>query len=107
MTDIKYCPNCQKELNVSEQKCPDCGFEFIVEEKKVETNAIVKGEKYDPVPGWLWTVLGFVLPPLGGILYLTLRKSWLHRAENSKDGAMLGLICWAIAIVFILIFFVL
>lgn len=107
MTDIKYCPNCQKELEISEKTCSDCGFEFVVQEKKKETNAIVKGERYDPVPGFLWTVLSFIFPVVGGILYLTLRKKWILRAENCKDGTMLGLICWAIAIVFILIFFVL
>ena len=106
MTDIKYCPNCQKELPISEKNCPDCGFEFIIQEKKEKTNAIVKGEKFDPVPGWLWTIISFICPPLGGILLLAFRKKWIMRAENSKDGAIMGLICWAIAIVFILIFFV-
>lgn len=104
MTDIKYCPNCQKELSCSEHICPECGFEFIVQEKKKETNAIVKGEQFDPVPSWLWFIISFVLPPVGGILLLTFRKKWIMRTDSCKDGAVMGLICWAIALIFILIF---
>ena len=106
MTDIKYCPNCQKELSISEQTCPDCKYEFIIVEKKAETNSVSKTDRYDPTPAFLWTALGFIFPPLGAILYFVLRKKWVLRAENSKDGAVLGIICWAIALVFILIFFV-
>lgn len=104
MSDIKFCPKCQKEVHISETICVDCGYEFVKEKTVVVSNTVDKNDRFDPVPTWLWTVICFILPPVGLILYFCFRKKWHLRADAAKDGAVLGLIVWAIALLFVLFF---
>ena len=34
MSDIKYCPNCQKEVSIKAEVYEDCGFQFAPEKEK-------------------------------------------------------------------------
>lgn len=104
MNEIKYCPNCQLELNKGVSTCPECGFEFVPEKNDEPANVVKKVEKYDPVPAFIWSVLGFILPPVGLILYLVFRKERPTRAENLKDSSVMGLIIWALLFLFFLFF---
>ena len=104
MNDIKYCPNCQLEVNKDVTKCPDCGYEFVPEKNVEPANRVSKVEKYDPVPAFIWSLLGFVLPPVGLILYLVFRKERPTRADNLKDSSLMGLVIWALLLLFFLFF---
>lgn len=104
MSDIKFCPDCQKEVPSSTQTCPDCGYQFVLEKKVQVSNAVNKNDRFDPVPLFLWSVIGFILPPVGVVLYFVFRKNWSQRAESAKDGFVLGALAWAIVILFLFFF---
>lgn len=104
MAEVKYCPGCQKEVEVGVKVCPDCGYEFIVQEKKEVTNAVRKGELFDPTPAFLWTGMSFLIPIVGFILYFVFRKKWIARSEHCKDGAVIGIIVYALVAIFAFFF---
>lgn len=104
MSDIKFCPNCQKEVSIKTEVCADCGFQFAPEKQEEASNKVINIERYDPVPTFLWTVLCFLFPLVGVILYFAFKKEWSIRAEACKDGFIIGAIVWALVIMFLLFF---
>lgn len=106
MSDIKFCPNCQKEVSRKTEVCEDCGFEFAPEKEQEASNKVINIEKYDPVPVFLWTVLSFLFPIVGVILFFVFKKNRSVRAEACKDGFIIGAIVWTLVIMFLLFFMV-
>ena len=104
MSDIKFCPNCQKEVSKDVQVCDDCGYEFAPEKVEEASNKVINIERYDPVPTFLWTAHSFLFPVVGVILFFVFRKNWSARAEACKDGFVIGAIVWALVIMFLLFF---
>lgn len=104
MSDIKFCPNCQKEVSKDTLVCPDCGFEFAPEKEEEASNKVINIERFDPVPTFIWTVLSFLFPVVGVILFFVFRKNWSFRAEACKDGFIIGAIVWALVLMFLFFF---
>lgn len=104
MSDIKYCPNCQKEVSKETLVCEDCGFEFVPEKVVQVTNTRSKIDRFDPVPQILWSIIAFCFPLIGLVLFFLFRKEWPLRAESCKDGIVIGLIIWALVIIFAVFF---
>lgn len=80
MNAIKYCPNCQSVHNIDDKSC-QCGFEFVIKEVEDEiasTNTIVFS---DPIPEFVWKLVGFFAPIAGFILYFLWKKKWPERAK--------------------------
>lgn len=106
MSDIKFCPNCLKEVVKGTEVCDQCGFQFAPEKEEEASNKVINNEKYDPVPTFLWTVLSFLFPVVGVILFFVFKKEWSVRADACKDGFIIGAIVWTLVIMFLLFFMV-
>ena len=103
MSDIKYCPNCQKEVSKEVTNCT-CGYEFVPEKNEEPANVVKKVEKFDPVPGFIWSVVGICTPIVGLVLYFIFKKERPTRADNVKDSSLMGLVIWALLFLFVLFF---
>lgn len=80
MTNIKYCPNCQKENHVEAKNC-QCGYEFFIKEvvdEMASTNTTVIA---DPVPEFVWKLIGIVCPIAGIILGCLWKTKWPERKK--------------------------
>lgn len=101
MTNIKYCPNCQKEVNVDEKHCT-CGFEFQIKEVEDEiasTNTIVIA---DPVPEFVWKLISIVCPIAGIVLAILWKEKWPERKKILFKFSLGMLIFFAVAIALVI-----
>ena len=97
MSNIKYCPECQKENDVNATKC-ECGYEFVIKEVEDEiasTNTIVF---VDRVPQFLWKLVGFFCPIAGLVLYILWKKKWPERSKNAGKFALTSVILTVVVI---------
>lgn len=97
MTNIKYCPNCQKEVDAESKNC-ECGFEFYIKEVEDEiasTNTIVIA---DPVPEFVWKLISIVCPIAGIILSIIWKDKWPERKKILFKVSLGMLIFIAVAI---------
>ncbi len=77
-----YCRDCGNELKEGAIYCPECG----------SRQNVVFVNTYDPDTGSLWwAILGFILPPLGFIL-------WVLWMENKPKCARMSFLGSAISI---------
>lgn len=117
------CPNCGKLLKGSpmeEYICPVCKARLEFPDHFL-TARLVGGPKGQPQSvqggayeldygaendrgGFLWGLLGFLLPPLGLILFLVRHKKKPRTAGASGKGALVAIILYAIAIVLYIVF---
>lgn len=79
----------------------------VVETKKQEevlkVNTPKKAEKKNTNLGWLWTILGLVLPPVGIILYFIWKNKRKDDALKAGKAGLIALCIWAfVGISFIL-----
>lgn len=93
-----------KKINNTAKKVNDTK---VVETKKqeevVETNTPKKVVKKNTNLGWLWTILGLVLPPVGIILYFIWKNKRKDDALKAGKAGLIALCIWAfVGISFIL-----
>ena len=105
------CPNCNHEVKEGMLFCQQCGTKIEAvrtPEEAVATpqavnlqESIIPPEKLQkspvknaPVEGGTfgWAVLGFLLFPIGLILFFIWRREYPKRAKSSGKGAFLGLV---------------
>ena len=105
------CPNCNHEVKEGMLFCQQCGTKIEAvrtPEEAVATpqainlqESIIPSEKMQkspvknaPVEGGTfgWAVLGFLLFPIGLILFFIWRREYPKRAKSSGKGAFLGLV---------------
>ena len=105
------CPNCNHEVKEGMLFCQQCGTKIEAVRTPVEavaTPQAVNGQegtiptkkvqkspvKNAPVEGGTfgWAVLGFLLFPVGLILFFIWRREYPKRAKSSGKGAFLGLV---------------
>ena len=105
------CPNCNHEVKEGMLFCQQCGTKIEAvrtPEEAVATpqainlqESIIPSEKMQkspvknaPVEGGTfgWAVLGFLLFPVGLILFFIWRREHPKRAKSSGKGALLGLV---------------
>ena len=105
------CPNCNHEVKEGMLFCQQCGTKIEAvrtPEEAVATPQAVNGQegtippeklqkspvKNAPVEGGTfgWAVLGFLLFPVGLILFFIWRREHPKRAKSSGKGALLGLV---------------
>ena len=77
---MKYCKNCNSELNDNAIYCSHCGLTQEIEINKVND----KG-------GFWWGLLGFVVPLVGFILYLVFRNERPKTSKACGIGALINL----------------
>ena len=80
-----YCKNCGQEVDEKAVICPKCGC---------ETGRTSMQEKDAPSTG-LW-ILGFLIPIVGLILYLTEKDKNPQKAKSAGQGALWSVIIGAI-----------
>ncbi len=80
MSDIKYCPNCQKEVEASLKNC-ECGYEFYIKEVEDEIASSNTTVIVDNVPEFVWKLIGLLCPIAGLILAIVWRKKWVERSK--------------------------
>ena len=105
------CPNCNHEVKEGMLFCQQCGTKIEAvrtPEEAVATPQAVNGQegtippeklqkrpvKKAPVEGGTfgWAVLGFLLFPVGLILFFIWRREHPKRAKSSGKGALFGLV---------------
>lgn len=88
-----YCKNCGKELNEKYSVCLNCGVPIEgnqVNKNEVKENNNVTNE--DDKGGFLWGLLGFLVPLVGLILFLVWRDSKPRTAKVVGKGALVSVI---------------
>ena len=81
---MKYCPNCGSELLDDAVICVKCG-------KQVAPMATATPAVKD-APSTGYGVLGFFIPIVGLILYVSWKKDTPLRAKSAGTGALIGFI---------------
>ena len=103
------CPNCNHEVKEGMLFCQQCGTKIEalrtpteavatpqainLQESIIPTEKLQKSPvKNAPVEGGTfgWAVLGFLLFPVGLILFFIWRREYPKRAKSSGKGALLG-----------------
>ncbi|MBQ4571543.1 MAG: hypothetical protein IJB21_07590 [Bacilli bacterium] len=90
MQKIKYCPKCQKQYGINQEKC-ECGYEFVKLESHEDETVQSSNTKVivDNVPLWIWTFLGFITESVcGWIFYAKFRESYPERSKAARKGAI-------------------
>ena len=82
----KFCVKCGAGLHLNDRKCPCCG------ERNKEVNA----------PSTKFAFWGFVLPPVGLVLYFSYHYRLPRKANSAAKGALLSTILLLSAVVLIL-----
>lgn len=80
---MKYCSNCGNELNDGADVCLNCG-------KQVSNNTTLTKQTTQEDDGTLYGFLGFCIPIVGLILYLTWQESKPNSAKAAGVGALIG-----------------
>ena len=100
------CPNCNHEVKEGMLFCQQCGTKIEavrtpVEAVRTPKEAVATPQKVQKSPGknapveggtFGWAVLGFLLFPVGLILFFIWRREYPKRAKSSGKGAFLGLV---------------
>ncbi len=98
-TSVKEVANTKKTTTKTKVNKP----EKVVETKKQETKKEVKQEVVKPVIkpkkkninlGWLWVLIGLILPPVGAILYFVWKKSRKEDALKAGKAALVAICIW-------------
>lgn len=82
--EMKYCTKCGKAIAMNETTCPHCGSISTINNKGVVR---VVEDKNSFGIGFL----GFIIPLVGLILYLSWRKETPLKAKSAGIGALIGL----------------
>ena len=85
-----YCRNCGKEINENAVICMNCGC--------------VTGNMkpaWQDAPSVGYAILGFFLPLIGFILYLTWKREFPLRARSAGKGTLIGVIFGFVYVIFI------
>ena len=80
---MKYCSNCGNELKDGADVCLNCG-------KQVPNVANSIKQASQEEDGTLYGFLGFCIPIVGLILYLTWQESKPNSAKAAGIGALIG-----------------
>ncbi|QVK18662.1 zinc ribbon domain-containing protein [Mycoplasmatota bacterium] len=87
---MPYCSNCGKEVDRIQAVCLNCG---------VSTKQIRTGKDNG---GFLWGLLGFLVPVAGLVIYLL----WMDQKPKTAKAAGIGALISAILGVFIMIIYI-
>jgi hypothetical protein len=78
---MKYCSNCGSEVKEGADVCLSCG-------KQLSVNNVQNTATSDD--GTLYGILGFCIPIVGLVLYLTMQESKPNSAKAAGVGALIG-----------------
>ena len=78
---MKYCSNCGSEVKEGADVCLNCGKQISVSAKPSTSTSD---------DGTLYGILGFCIPIVGLILYLTMQDSKPNSAKAAGVGALIG-----------------
>lgn len=96
-----FCKNCGAEIDEKAFCCPKCGV--LTDERKGDV-AAATNEKDAPNGGF--AVLGFFIPVIGLILWLTWKATLPLKAKSCGKGALIGVITNVVFIVLYVIIMV-
>ena len=84
----KYCVKCGAGVHINDRECPWCG-------KRIkEVNR----------PNTMFAFWGFLLPPIGWVLYFTHHYRMPRKANSAAKGALLSSILLLSAVILVLAF---
>lgn len=106
-----YCKNCGAEIVEGASFCFNCGspVEFDVVNKSEEEPDVVYNLEEEPKDSLntIFTLLGFLMPLIGLILFIVYENKNPQRAKSAGKGALIGFITGVVlAILIPLIIFV-
>lgn len=90
---IKYCPNCWSKVNDNQTFCPNCNN--IIPPDFSDSNSPKENASI------LWTVLGFLVPLVGLILFLVWKNEKPKIAKKAGLGALIYVILYIMIIIII------
>ena len=93
-----FCQKCGKEIMDEAVICPHCGC---------ATGGKVKATATDDAPNTGYAVLGFFIPIIGLIMYLSMKNEKPLAAKSAGKGALIGFAVGAIGYVFLGVLFAL
>ena len=100
---MSFCPSCG--INVGESAfCPDCGYPVNGKPPAVPPSVQYAVKPVTPdAPDKGWFIIGFILPPVGLIMYLLFHGTQPKRAASAGKGALWMVITALIVAVILLI----
>lgn len=93
---MNYCYNCGNKLEDNAYVCPKCG---VLVKKDTTNNTNVDTGSFG------WGILGFFVPLVGLVLYLSWRDDRPKDAKKAGLGALISTIIYAVFIVLFVILF--
>lgn len=91
MLNMRYCPNCGKQVDPQAVVCPNCGVALPAPILNVN---IANTQNDTGSIGWAF--LGFFIPIAGLILYIVWRNTEPNNAKQAGLGALISVITCAI-----------
>lgn len=88
---MKFCSQCGKEIMNEAVICPNCG------------SAVGKLNTVGDSSGLAWSIISFLFPLLGIILYLVWRDDRPLRSKSLLNGIKAILIIYGVVIIFMII----
>ena len=95
----KYCSNCGNKVDENGSFCAICGFAINNNISNNSANQVVDNG------GFGWALLGFFVPVVGLILYLTWKNEKPKSAKSAGVGALISTILGAVLCIFLMICF--
>lgn len=100
--DKIYCSACGTELYEGQEFCPYCGKKSLL--IKSGNSAIYSTTKtsyntIDDSGGVLWSLIGFLFPIIGLIMYISLSDTKPQRAKDAGIGALIGIMLGGLYII--------
>lgn len=92
---MNYCPNCGNKVDENAYICVKCGV------KLKNNNSISSNDDGN----FVWGLLGFAIPLVGLVLYLSMKDSNPNNAKMAGKGALISVIIgFVLAIIGIILF---
>ncbi len=102
----KFCPECGQSVKANEKICQSCGADLKKTGKKSSEPAKrISSMKEDDLTrktgSFIWTVIGFLFPLVGLILFLVWQRENPAASLSAGKGALLGVIFYVVMFSFL------
>lgn len=97
-----FCYNCGNKINENDSYCSHCGLKL----GNVDNNYSSQNVSVDDKGGFGWGVLGYFIPLVGLILFLSWKDEKPKTAKAAGKGALISVIVNAVVSILFFIFII-